>query len=518
MALEIKQNNVKYQGRDDYSVLYYDVLDTGKKYFFLDGENGKLKNGNVIATTNLKIAINANKPEELAEIGVVNQDGQEVIPFDNRRIKRINDDILLAEPVTPVSENVAKALEDRSNPQEATRLVSAANTIKEKVNNSMGANGKFVFNDLFSEATIYDIEGNNLVNGEFYSFVGVNDNSLFLSKNDPEAEIVSLPLNANDLENASEVVAPEDVLESNLDVSEVEVNTDAVEEAFNNEATANEVVEDTVEQVEAPAQEPADLEPETLDEETAPEEVVEEVVPNEVVDDSLETNTEVEEQPMNDVVVEDNIEATPEVEDNKFELNIPSAEIEEAVPSEDANLELNLPVDNTEEVNEDLNIEPMDEEFDYHLEDSQVKVDSIDNSDSFDDFVEEKSFNETGIAEGTEIVEKMIAKMKEQDNQINSLESQLNEQKDINRNVARKAKELEERMSSLTRENSELEDKSNYYKRVAVTLADENKGLKKQLEDKEKLLGMLNEAKKLLSGDNEPRYDFDDENIFKRIS
>ena len=44
MALEEKRNNVKYQGRDDYEVVYYDVPDTGKKYFFLDGGKERLKN------------------------------------------------------------------------------------------------------------------------------------------------------------------------------------------------------------------------------------------------------------------------------------------------------------------------------------------------------------------------------------------------------------------------------------------------------------------------------------------
>ena len=518
MALEEKRNNVKYQGRDDYSVVYYDVLETGKKYFFLK----KLKNGNVIATTNLKIAINANKPEELADIGVVNSDGQEIIPFTNKRIRDLNEDILLAEPVAPVSENVTKAIEDRSNPQEATRLVSAANTIKAKLNNSMGAEGKFVFNDLFSEATIYDIDGNNLVNGEYYSFVGMNDNSLFLSKNDPEAEIVSLPFKE---EAKEETVVAEEPVENAVEVSAVSVDQNAVEEAFNNEqaaVSAQEVVNaeetpvgETV--VEEPTQE------EVVSEEQPATENVEEVQAEEVVPEAL-TEENVVEEPTQEEVISEEQPATEDVEATQVEANVvpealaedvvvPIAEeavtsetpveetvveepVQEEAVAENINEEVTdeQEIENTEAIQEvvadeitpvedekeeevdlNLNITPDEEETDiddYRLEDSQIKVDTIDRDDSFDNFVEESQFRESGISEGTEIVEQMISKIKDQDNRIDRLENQLSEQRDINRSVVRKTKELEDKILTLNKENNDLEEKGNYYKRVAVTLAD----------------------------------------------
>ena len=93
MALEEKTNNVKYQGRDDYKVVYFDVQEESGnvKYFFLDEGKDRLANGNIISTTNLKVAIGANKPEELADIGVVSPEGKVVIPFDNRKIKVLTD-------------------------------------------------------------------------------------------------------------------------------------------------------------------------------------------------------------------------------------------------------------------------------------------------------------------------------------------------------------------------------------------------------------------------------------------
>ncbi len=573
MALEEKRNNVKYQGRDDYSVVYYDVLETGKKYFFLDGENGKLKNGNVIATTNLKIAINANKPEELAEIGVVNPDGQEVIPFTNKRVKAINEDVLLAEPVMPVSENVTKAIEDRSNPQEATRLVSAANTIKEKINSSMGPEGKYVFNDLFSEATIYDIDGNNLVNGEYYSFIGVNNDSLFLSKNDPESEVVTLPLVKEKVEDvvAEEPVAEETINEENIDVSEVQVADNVIDEAFNNETAENTVAEEAVE----PVAENTEVAEETV-EAPVSEEVTEEVVNEEPVAEETAATEEnaVEapedtfggpiETPMEEAAEEEAVaESTPEnimppvaedaiteeiaepvSEENELtedliekpmEEEVVQDELEESMPApledivdmpvEDAHAMVEEPMD--QEV--DLNI-PQAEDVDlddYQFANSEIKVDSIDRNDSFDDLIEEDQSQESEISEGTEIIEQMIDKVREQDNKIDSLESQLKEEKAVNKSAVKKVKEYEDKINSLVKELDESESKCNYFKRVAVTLADENKALKANLEDKNKLLDMLKEAKKLLNGeddlkydfgDDDARYSFDEDNNFRRVA
>ena len=338
MALEEKMNNVKYQGRDDYRVVYFDVdKETGNvKYFFLNEGKERLNNGNIIATTNLKVAINANSPEDEAMIGVVDQEGQEIIPFNNRRIKNITEDLLLVEPDKPVSENVINAINDRSQPQEATRLVSAANTIKEKVNSSMGAGGRFIFNDLFSEATIYDINGNNMVNGEYYSFIGMNDNKLFLSKNNPEMEVVTLPVKEQEVvEETQEEVVSEETTEP-VDVSEVKVEENVVEDAFNNEV--NNLVNFTPE--------------ESINEETPAEET------SETVGEAVQSD---------------------EVQEEVVSEEVPA---EEAVEEAQQEVDLNIPQD--------------EEEESYSL--NQVKVDSIDDYENFDNLTEENHFNDSDIA------------------------------------------------------------------------------------------------------------------------
>lgn len=486
MALEEKTNNVKYQGRDDYKVVYFDVEEESGnvKYFFLDEGKDRLANGNIISTTNLKVAIGANKPEELADIGVVSPEGKVVIPFDNRKIKVLTDNILLAEPAQPVSENVVKALEDRGNPQEATRLVTAANTIKGKISNNVGPEGRFVFNDLCSEATIYDIDGNNLVDGKYFSFIGMNEENMVLSTNDPESDLVTLSLTVEVKEEANEVVN-EEILESaeDIDVSEVSIDENVVEDAFKEQETP---VDETIVQEEPVTDEEettigeaplVDVEEESVSEEPVAEEEVEESTEEAL---PVKEAQEVNEEEFEDKTLTDLVAFTPDEEDT------------------------------VEEINE---LDETDLEEDNRFDSSKVQVDSIKDFD-----VEEDSFNSTDMAEGTAIVEKMINKMKEQDGKIANLERQLLEQRDTNRAIMRKAKEQDEKLAMLSSENDKLEEKSNYYKRVASSLSEENNTLKGQLEDKDKLLYMLKEAKKLLNGDDDLGYNSFDDTFYGKVA
>ena len=82
----------------------------------------------------------------------------------------------------------------------------------------------------------------------------------------------------------------------------------------------------------------------------------------------------------------------------------------------------------------------------------------------------------------------------------------------------RKAKEQDEKLAMLSSENDKLEEKSNYYRRVASSLSEENNTLKGQLEDKEKLLYMLKEAKKLLNGDDDLEYNSFDDTFYGKVA
>ena len=214
--MKIQKGIVKYKDRDDI-VCTYGITDGGKNYYFIELEGAKrLSNGNIIASTELVEAI--DPMFKAKHIGVIDGSGKEVIPFVHRVIRPIHNDILLAELAEPVTESVKEA--NRMKNDSTSNLVATASTIKEKMNAKMGADGRFVINDQFSDATVYDINGNNLVNKEFYSFVGVSGDKLFLCKNTPESEIVELPLTAEAAKTET------------IDVSEVQVPQETVEKAL----------------------------------------------------------------------------------------------------------------------------------------------------------------------------------------------------------------------------------------------------------------------------------------------
>lgn len=187
--MQVQKGLVKYKDRSDI-LCTYGITEDGKTYYFLDGQ--AIPNGNIVATT---VLVEAIDPLAMASsIGLIDANGNVIIPFENKAIKLIANDLLLVEKAKPVTESVIEAIELRSDPQSASRLVTTPAVIKENMNAKMGAEGRFVFNDQFSEATICDINGNNLVDGELYSFVGVAQDKLYLSKNTPDSFVSEFSL------------------------------------------------------------------------------------------------------------------------------------------------------------------------------------------------------------------------------------------------------------------------------------------------------------------------------------
>ena len=227
MKLQVGQ--VKYKGRDDYRVVY-GTTDAGKIYYFLD--DTALKNGNRIASTELVEAIdNTFKP---SHIGIVDESGNEVIPFVNKTVKLISDGILLVEKVEPESDAVKQAISLRNNPTAATKLVSTPAAIKSKISAVMSNEGRYVFNDLFSEAYICDLNAKPLVDG-LYSFIAIDhvNNKIYLSKNNPDEAISEFSIMPTQVNNTA-------VSDNNtIDVTSVNVSSDAVENALGNTQVNN---------------------------------------------------------------------------------------------------------------------------------------------------------------------------------------------------------------------------------------------------------------------------------------
>ena len=108
--MKIQVGQVKYKGRDDYQVVY-GTTDSGKVYYFLD--DTVLANNARIGSTELIEAI--DKSIKPSRIGLVDENGKELIPFDNKMIKLISNGVLIVEKSVPVSENVKSIINFNSS-------------------------------------------------------------------------------------------------------------------------------------------------------------------------------------------------------------------------------------------------------------------------------------------------------------------------------------------------------------------------------------------------------------------
>ena len=234
--MKIQRGIVKYKDRNDI-VCTYALTDDGKQYYFLDETDAKkFSNGNRIATTVLVEAV--DPMVKATNVGVIDQNGVVVIPFENRSIRLANDNVIIVEKAVPTSQSVLDAIELRNDPSSAAQLVSTPATIKDKLKTQMGVEGNYLFNDQFSEATICDINGTNLVGGENYSFISMANDRLYLSKNTVDSPISEFSLTTYELV-ASQPVAATDA----IDVSAAAVDQQVVEGALASESVA---VQETV--------------------------------------------------------------------------------------------------------------------------------------------------------------------------------------------------------------------------------------------------------------------------------
>lgn len=195
--MKIQKGMVKYKDRNDI-ICIYGVTDEGKTYYFLNNDGISFTNGNYVASTELVEAI--DPMYKASKVGVINSEGKEVIPCENKGVKPITDEVILVEKAVPTTESVLQAIEHRSDSLHAAQLVSTPAQIKDSIYHEMGNDGRFLFNDQFAEATVYDINGNNLVNGEVYSFIAMNNDHLYLSKNVPESPVVRFALSEKKVE------------------------------------------------------------------------------------------------------------------------------------------------------------------------------------------------------------------------------------------------------------------------------------------------------------------------------
>ena len=190
--MKIQRGIVKYKDRDDI-VCTYALMDDGTQYFFLDeNDEKKFTNGNRVVTTTLVEAV--DPMVKSSHVGVIDGNGAVVIPFENRSVRPVNDNVIVVEKANPTEPSVLQAMEMRNDPNQANMLVSTPATIKDRLNAQMGVEGRYIFNDQFSEATVCDINGANLIGGDQYSFISQANDKLYMSKNTVDSPISEFSL------------------------------------------------------------------------------------------------------------------------------------------------------------------------------------------------------------------------------------------------------------------------------------------------------------------------------------
>ena len=175
--MEILKGQVRDPGYPDCECTYA-KMDNGQLYYFI--KDGELSNQNIIVTTILKEAI-GHTP--YTSLGLINSNGDVLIPFENKAITKLDDNLLLVEKNTATTQSVVDAINAKSDPFSATNLVNTANAIKEQMKSVMGYSAEFVFDNQFSEAALYNIQGQN-IGGAYFSFIGRDDfGNYYMSSN-----------------------------------------------------------------------------------------------------------------------------------------------------------------------------------------------------------------------------------------------------------------------------------------------------------------------------------------------
>ena len=448
--MQVQKGQVKYKDRSDI-VCTYGCMEDGKQYYFLEGE--KLGKGRIVASTALVEAID---PLVLASnIGVIDSDGNVIIPFENKAVKPIGEDAMLVEVSKPVTQSVIEAAGMRRDPLAATKLVTTPATIKEKINAKMGPNGRFLFNDQFSEATVYDLDGNNLLDNKLYSFIGYNNDVLYLAGNTVDTEVVTYSLKG-------EEVTPEEVVSEDentpdtesLDVKSLAVSKEEIDAAMD-EARENSE-EDLLH--------PVDFKETLVENNDFPEKAVEEST--EEVEEETDTNDDFVEK--------------------EEKIVIPEA-IVPAVETKRVSLFKNKAREIEEETDEEVDVD------DSHSLFTGMSLSNDDNDIDLGDNI---------IEDTAEVMSSLISQNKEQkeiiasqDEQIESLMKFKRKAFEENRTLVESGEALRKKVRVLEKENDKLND-------TVSRLEAEISALKGQVAGKGDLAKLIADAKNLLGDDN----------------
>ena len=530
MSMKIQKGLVKDQGFAD-TTLTYGTCEDGNIYYFI--ENGVLSNGNIIASSNLKEAI--GHTESHTSLGLINSEGRILIPFENKSIKLINDKYLLVEKTNPSTPSVVAAQKDRMDPLSANRLVTTAANVKNQINSKIGQYGKFIFNNQFSEASVFDYDGNNIMN-DYYSYIAIDDDKLYFCKNIMDFPVLNYSLNG---EANTEEVYNDDVhtaSDSNLDVTNTGVAMNSVENEFNNikdEIITNEVVsmpESTTVTPDVVSDNTGDVN-KTVD--TAVSDV-------EVSDDSVNSNDFVEIPNPDSVVSENNMSVSNNVESEDADksnntLDIPKSDTvvnSDIMPVYDE--DVSEDEDTSEyDVTKDIDINT-EKEDDNILKSREVDENINESSDNQDNMIDEFNFKfddpDVVIEYANNVMKELINQNKhqkdiitEQDEHIETIEeenkelnAQLEEVSNKNDDLLRKVSRYENIIEKYVKRLNSLTDKVDSQSKTITDLQKRLDVLEPQIAGREKLGSTVEEAMEILNESENLKESFDNKLYFDK--
>ena len=366
--VSFERAKVEYNGVPDLYVDYVIVKANGQEvnYYLLNDQRIEKGHGLYIVSTNLKEAVDASVPR--SHIGIIDDKANVVIPCNNKTVKVIDGKFLLVVRNEPETDSVKEAVLASKDQSATEKMVNANATIKDKVNKEMGS-GKFILNDLLSEGTIYSLDGENLLDGKYYSFIGMNDHAFYLATNvsDADVEVVGFDGAKNIIPPIVQPDGPVLPALDNaqpLDVSSVSVPKEDIDEALE-KAPVEEVPAVESSTKATPAVEASSLETPEVSAETAPVEKTPEVSAESTLEDapvaeekSEEQSTEVQSEvaPENNVeepVAQEEEKALPDIKEETKE--VVSEEVS-AAPVEEKNEPINL-VPGTEVKSEEATVD-----------------------------------------------------------------------------------------------------------------------------------------------------------------
>ena len=174
--MNIQRGLVKDLGYEDTECTYVTGVD-GVQYYFVQGTT--LTDGLYVATPNVKEAVGH---EAYSTLGVIDENTNVIIPCNNKRIELVADRFLLVEKNEVEGIDVKASLAVKDDPNQANAYNNDSLNIKRAMENQMGPEGVFIFDDMFSEANLYDFTGRKILGDDStgFSFIGQVGNDLYL--------------------------------------------------------------------------------------------------------------------------------------------------------------------------------------------------------------------------------------------------------------------------------------------------------------------------------------------------